>query len=144
VGNQYQDGAVPYGSRVVAFKRVNSGGGSGVASTWTALANATTVVLENISVKRSGLVNKIYDELKKPSKSYGQEDFPDGSAVAQLAKDPTGTTTVALQFGDAFTTTFDASIGAESFVITSVDQPEEQGSYKKQSISFMKLIGVTP
>src|SRR5260370_37805749 len=104
--SQYQDSAIPYGSRVVAFKRP-TGGGSGAASTWTALANAAAVVLESISVKRSGLVNKRYNEVRAPNGSYGQEDFPEGSAVAQLSKDPVGNTTVGLQFGDAFTTTFD-------------------------------------
>jgi hypothetical protein len=140
----YNDGSIPYGSRVVAFKRVATGGGSGATTTWSALTNAAAVVLENISVKRSGLVNKVYNEVKAPSKSYGVEDFAEGSAVAQLAKDPVTNTTVALEFGDAFTTTFDFSIGAESFVITSIDQGEEQGMYKKQSISFMKLINLTP
>lgn len=140
----YNDGSIPYGSRVVAFKRVASGGGSGATTTWSALANAAAVVLENISVKRSGLVNKRYNEVKAPNGSYGVEDFPEGSAVAQLAKDPVTNTTVALQFSDAFTTTFDNSIGTENWVITSIDQPEEQGSYKKQSISFQKLVNVTP
>src|SRR5262249_11878905 len=98
MSQQYNDGSIPYGSRVVAFKRVNSRGGSGATTTWAALTNAAIVVLENISVKRSGNVGKRYNEVRAPNGSFGQEDFAEGTAVAQLAKDPVTNTTVGLQF----------------------------------------------
>jgi hypothetical protein len=128
----------------LAFKRPSAGGGSGATTSWTALTNAAAVKLENITVRRPQRNVKVYDEIGKPQDSYGVDDFVEGSATAQLSKDPSTTTTVALQPGDAFSTTFDFSIGAENFVVTSADAPQAQLEYFKQNISFQKLYVATP
>src|SRR6266850_4366329 len=143
--SQYVENAIPYGSRVVTFKRV-SGGASGVSSTFTtAIANLVSVVMENISVTRKLREVNQYNEVGKPSGSFGVEDFVEGSGVVQLPKDPVANIVSAVQCGDAFATVFDKSItdaavnGLENFVVTSADAPEEQLGYKKQSIRYKKL-----
>jgi hypothetical protein len=140
----YNDNARPYGSRKVSFKRVATGGGPGAATTWSALANATNVILENISVNRPTRQVNVYDEVGKPTDSFAVDDFVTGSATAQIAKDSGSVTTAALQPGDAFSTTFDASIGQENFIVTSADQPFAQLDYFKQSIQYKKLYVAVP
>lgn len=117
----YNDGTIPYGSRLETFTRGVSSLGS--------------YVLENVTINRKSKIIKRMDELGAPNGSVGVYDFDEGSAVAQLAT----TSSTVLQRGDKFTDTFDAVTGAESWKITECDQPETQNDYKKISIKFIKL-----
>lgn len=116
----YNDGNIPYGSRLETMNR----GGSSLGS----------YVLENVTINRKSKIIKRMDELGGPNGSVGVPDFDEGSAVAQLA---TSSTTI-LQRGDKFTDTFDAVTGAETWIVTECDQPETQNDYKKQSLKFIK------
>src|SRR5712671_2637097 len=137
--SNWNDAAVPYGARTVVFYRQASAGN------WT--SKLGTYVLESLTPTRTSRSVKRYDEVGQPNGGFGVSDFVEGSAVIQLATtvgDGTSSTTIQLRDGDAFATILDKSSpalpnqssGAESFVITSADAPEEQLGYKKQNIRF--------
>ncbi len=116
----FNDGAIPYGSRLVTMFR--------------AAVNLGTYVLENVTVNRPSHMIKRYNQIRQPNGSVGIDDFVEASAVAQLAT----ITSTLLRNGDTFSDTFDAALGAETFIVAGADQPESQGEYKKQSLKFIK------
>lgn len=117
---QWNDGAIPYGSRSAVFTRGVTGLG--------------TYILENITLTRPSKVLKRYDQIGGPSGSVGVPDFVEGSATAQLA----ATTTKQLRAGDFFTDTFDTDLGPETFIVNSPEQPETYDGIKKMSIKLIK------
>lgn len=130
---QYNDGSVPYGSRVEAVSRpATLPGGSNPRGTFSNVS----YVFENITVNRPTFIIKRYDEARNPSASVGIDDFVEGSAVVQLAT----SSTKELAAGDTFSDTFDQGLGAENFIIHSVDQTLTQGDYRKQPIRFIKKL----
>lgn len=121
--SNYVDNSVPYGSRVLTVSRLGVSQGDYVA--------------EQISLSRPANVIKRYDQVRNPNGAVGQEDFVTGSATLQLAT----SSSKQLRVGDTFPATFDDITGSETFWLTSVDQPESQGDYKKQSVQFQKKYG---
>ncbi len=107
------DGSVPYGSRVLTI-------------------NTVTYVAEQIEVRRPTFVIERRNQLNQPSGQVIDDDFVAGTATLQLA---TGATAIPAN-GMTFSTTFEAA--AETFIISEVGQPEEQGAEKKVTISFRK------
>ena len=131
--SNFNDNAIPYGARLVT---VNRGSGNGSST-------ITNVVLENITINRSAFVIRRYNETRQPNGSVGVEDFPEGTATAQLAT----TSSLYIHVGDLIPFTgasqLDSNIGDEYYIVTKADQPEAQGDYKKQSISLIKRIGAS-
>jgi hypothetical protein len=111
----YNDGTIPYGSRVLTI-------------------NTVTYIANNIRISRPTKVIRRTNELDEPTGSVGIKDFVTGSAELQLA---TSSTAEPPQ-GQTFAVTFDATIGSETFLIKDVDRPEEKGSDKKVNITFVK------
>lgn len=133
----WNDNAVPYASRKVDLYSMASGGTSGSASVWT--TKKGTYAAENISVNRPQFVGKRYSEVRAPNGAFGTDDFVEGSATLQYAD---GSAKAAIP-GDGFNVTFDTTIGGENFVVTSAGHAESQGDFKKQNITFQKLIAGT-
>jgi len=107
------DGTVQYGSRVLTI-------------------NSVTYVAEQIEVRRPTFVIERRNQLNQPSGQVIDDDFVTGTATLQLA---TGSTAIPTN-GQSFTETFGAA--SETFLISEVGQPEEQGGEKKVTISFRK------
>src|SRR5689334_15403512 len=107
------DGSIPYASRVVTI-------------------NSVAYIAENISVKRPAVIIERRNELNEPSGWVGIADFITGTATLQMAS----TSTAQPPAGQTFSTTFDATIGAETFVITEIDKSESQGDAKKFEVTF--------
>ena len=72
------------------------------------------------------------NQLNQPSGQVIDDDFVTGTATLQLA---TGSTAIPTN-GQSFTETFGAA--SETFLISEIGQPEEQGGEKKVTISFRK------
>jgi hypothetical protein len=112
---QFNDGALPYGSRVEVFNRVNGPGSTGVLGNY---------ILENISISRPTTLIQRFDQIGGPTGSVGVPKHVTGSATSQLA----ATTTTFLRNGDWFSDTFDSSLGLEYFYIYDVEHPELSAS----------------
>lgn len=137
------DGAIPYASRHLDFYPQTTPGSSGTSSSYSGAVKKFTGVMENIRVSRPAYDVNRYDESRNPNGSMGIDDFVTGSGTVQLPFDPKQLgNPESLLPGDAFNTIYDQQIGAEQFVITGVDSPESQGSYKTQEIRFKKLYKV--
>ncbi len=122
----YNDGSIPFGSRVETFYR---GGKPGVGT------SLGTYVFETNTPARPTNIIKRKDQNGAPNGSVGQQDFATLSGTVQLATSSSSP----LEPGDMFADTFDSAIGSETFVITEVSSPESQSDYKKQSISCLKV-----
>src|SRR5262245_21938142 len=107
------DGTIPYGTRVLTI-------------------NSVTYVAEQIEVRRPTFTIERRNQLNQPSGQVIDDDFVTGTATLQLA---TGSTAIPTN-GQTFATTFAAA--EETFIISEVGQPEEQGAEKKVTISFRK------
>lgn len=112
---QYNDGTVQYGSRVLTI-------------------NAIAYVADNITVNRPTKEIDRTNEIGEPSGSVGVAGFVTGSATLQLASGSTAEP----QGGNTFAVTFDATIGAETFYITSPGRSEGQATEKKINVTFKK------
>jgi hypothetical protein len=114
----YNDGTVAYGSRVITI-------------------NSVAFVADNINVTRPTKAVDRTNELGEPSGSVGIADFVTMTAQLQLAdtlvEPENGQTTAAL--------TFDTSIGAETFFVTSVGRAEVKDGETKVNVSFKKKYG---
>jgi hypothetical protein len=115
MSEKWNDGAIPYGSRVVTISTV-------------------TYVANNIRVRRPTKQIKRTNELDEPSGSVGVEDFVEGSAELQLAT----SSTAEPQNGMTFDLTLDATIGEETFILSEVERPEEKSADKKLNVNFIK------
>lgn len=119
-GEQYNDGAVPYGSFTVSLHRV--------------AATLGTYILENFTV------NRPTKKVERPNQIGGPNGFAlvgaqeTSSAVLQIAT----SATVAPNNGDFFTLTVDSTVGAEKWVIETTGQPFEMNGYYKQNITLLK------
>ena len=111
----YNDGAIPYGSRIVTIDTV-------------------AYIAEDIEVTRPTSVIERRNELNEPSGQVLIQDFVTGSATLQLA----ATSTDIPDLGATFTMTIDSEIGAETFIISEIGQGENQGEAKKIRINFRK------
>lgn len=124
----YNDGTVQYGSRIWIIRDFD------------AVTLYATCVADNISVNRSTKAVDRTNEIGEPSGSVGVAEFITGSAQLQLASSSTKeplcgqliicNTTVNAQI--------DATIGNETFFITSVARAESKESEKKWNITFKK------
>lgn len=112
----YNDGALPYGSRILTI-------------------NAITYIAENVEITRPTQNIQRRDELNEPSGAVYVDDFATGNATLQLAAATTAVPTI----GQTFTATFGS--GSETFVLTEVGQPESQGEAKKVSVNFSLTYG---
>lgn len=112
----YNDGSAAYGSRLIALSITGS------------------VVAENISIDRPTKIIAVENEIGEPSKQVVIADFVTGSATVQIVS------AVPPANGETFPATFSTAIGAETFIVTSVSQPEEQAGLKKSTIQFRKKI----
>lgn len=139
------DGAIGYASRHLDFYPPTTPGSSGTKTSYAGAAKKFTGVMENILVTRPAFTQTFKDEGNNPSGSWGVGDFVEGSGTVQLPFDPakTGNLVPSLVPFDAFNCKFDTTIGAEQFYILSATQPESQGAYKVQNITFRKLYQVT-
>lgn len=110
----YNDGGVPYGSRVLSINSVN-------------------YVAEDIVRTAPFKAIDRTNQLGEPSGHVAVPDFVTGTATLQLAAN----STAKVEGGMTFITNF---IGSnETFVITEVGQPESREDAKKQSVSFKKV-----
>jgi hypothetical protein len=132
----FGDGIVWYGTRRVDTYTPTVPGGSGTASSYAGAAKKGTFVCENFQLTRPSYKVNQYDELRQPRKSFGVADFVEGSLTA-IIDDPS----LEWQIGDGFTVKPD-NTNSESFWVTSVDHPESQGEYRKQSVRFQKLVSI--
>lgn len=111
------DGAIPYGSRVLTIATV-------------------TYVADNIEVSRPRKVIERTNEQDVPSGQVSIPGFVTGTATLQLA---TASTRVP-KADDTFTTQFDADIGNEMFFLTDATKPEAKDQEQKVNITFRKKI----
>lgn len=117
----YNDGVLPYGSRVLTI--TNPGVG----------AVATTYIADNIQLTRPTTKIERRNELNEPTGKVTLRDFETGTATLQLAT----TSTVLPVLGATFSSTFGAA--SENFYITHIDQPEAKDQDKKVNITFDKV-----
>lgn len=111
----YNDGTIQYATRVLTI-------------------NSVAYVADSVSVNRPTKAIDRTNQLGEPSGSVGVADFVTGTATVQLAADDT----VEPENGQTFASTFDATIGAETFYVTNVGRAESKDSEKKVTISFKK------
>ena len=109
------DGSVQYGSRVLSI-------------------NSVSYVADNIEVNRPTKTITRTNELDEPDGQVTYADYVTGSATLQLES---GATVIPVA-GLTFSATFIASIGAETFYLENVDQPEVKDAEKKVNITFRK------
>lgn len=118
----FNDGAIPYGSRVLSLTRGVGGAALG------------SYIAENISLSRPTKKILREDEVSNPTGSVAIESHVTGSCTLQQAT----SSTKQPRNGDIFTTTFDGDTGAENFYIDSITQAEAQGDAKKFNVNFTK------
>lgn len=112
----FNDGTVPFGSRVLTI-------------------NAVTYVAENFEVSEPTFKVERRDEINAPNGQYIGPDFINGSATLQLATSSTAIPAL----GDTFATKPRAAdVANTTFAISEVGIPEEQGAIKKVPIKFVK------
>lgn len=111
------DGSVQYGSRVLTIP----------------VTTGTAFVFDNVEIQRGTNVIEQTDELGEPSGQVLVDAFVTGSGVCQMQA-----STDAPILGEIFTETFDSTIGAESFYVSSVSTPETKDGEKKCNIEFRK------
>lgn len=109
------DGTVQYGSRVLTI-------------------NSVAYIADNCTVSRPGKTIERTNEIDEPNGQVSYAGFVTGSATLQLAS---SSTVIPVQ-GLEFTTTWVTSIGAETFYLDSIDQPEDQAVEKKVNVNFRK------
>lgn len=109
------DGTVQYGSRVLTI-------------------NSVSYIAEQIEVRRPTVIIERRSELNAPNGQVQTDDFVTGTATLQLASG----SIVIPENGLTFSTTFVTAIGAETFFLSEIGQPESQGDAKKVTISFRK------
>jgi hypothetical protein len=107
----YNDGAVPYGSRVLTI-------------------NAVTYVADAFTITRGTKIIERNNELGEPSGWVAVATVPTGTATLQLAAAATAIPTLGLTF----------TITEGTFALIDVGQPEGEGDTKKVTISFRKDI----
>ena len=133
----FSDGVIYYGTRHVDLYTPTTPGGSGTASSYAGATLKGTFVCENFQATRGSYKVNQYDEIRQPRRSYAMADFVEGSLTAILDNPA-----LEWQIGDGFTVKLD-NTNAESFWVTSVDHPESQGEYRKQSVRFQKIVSIT-
>ena len=111
----YNDGTIVYGSRVLTI-------------------NSVAYVADNLTISRPTKSVDRTNDLGEPSGSVGIADFVTGSATVQMAS----SSVVEPENGTSFTDTFDTTIGAETFYVTSCTRNESKDAEKKCSINFKK------
>lgn len=115
------DGTLPYGARIL---QLSSSAGVGYEA----------FVCEDISRTKATKQIKRYNELGEPSGQVIVADFESGTATAQLASGSQYITT-----GDTFSVAFDGT-NTKTYVITNVDQGENQDSARNLNISYNEVI----
>lgn len=116
MGLPFNDGTVPFGSRVLTI-------------------NSVTYVAENFEVKEPTFNVERRNEINQPNGQYIDADFITGSATLQLA---TSSTAIPAN-GDTFATKPRAAdVSTTTFVLTEIGIPEEQGGIKKVPVQFRK------
>lgn len=93
-----------------------------------------TYVAQNISISRPTVDISTRNANGEPNGFVLVEDFVTGSATLTVA---TGSSTIPA-CAATFSTTFTTVEGSETFVITSVEQPEDQNGVKTVRINFKK------
>lgn len=133
----FSDGSIPYGTRHIDFYPQTAPAANGQPSSYAGAVKKGTFTCENCEVSRPSFRVKQYNEVRKPSGQFAIDDFDGGSCVVQIYD-----VNVQIHRYDAFQITFDSIIGAESFWVASVSAPEGQGEYRKQNVTFEKLVSV--
>ncbi|SRR6266568_1671721 len=106
------DGSIPYGSRVLTI-------------------NSVTYVADNLIITRPRKMIERTNHLDVPSGQVSVPGFVSGTATLQLSTD--GAVPLA---DDTFSDTFVTSIGAETFFLTDIGQPESKDAERKVDVSF--------
>lgn len=119
----YNDGALPFGSRVLAIGPNGGNTVNFVAETFDVTAPSDTIERRN--------------EVNEPSGQVTMPGFISGTALIQLANGG-----VPPDIGDEFLTTYDNTANTK-FYLTEVSPVEAQGADKKVNISFRLLINAS-
>ncbi|MDB6026300.1 MAG: hypothetical protein JWM68_2523 [Verrucomicrobiales bacterium] len=119
----FNDGAIPYGSRILSITNANMG-----------TPAAVDAIAENISLTRPSTAIERKGILDEPTGAVIVAGFVTGSATLQLAT----SASIPPNLGATFMSTFDSVTGSESFYVSEVGIPETQGDAKKVTISFRK------
>lgn len=112
----WNDGSIPYGAPTLTI-------------------NSVTYICESYTPTRPTQTIQRRNGDNEPSGSVGINDFVTGSAVLQKAATSTAMPTPGMSFAH----TEDATVGAETFKITSVSQAKSQGDATKFNIEFIKM-----
>jgi hypothetical protein len=115
MGASYNDGSKRYGSRSETI-------------------GGTAYKCENITITRPTNILEERDELGEPSGQVAVPEFVTGTALLQLTS-----AAVIPVLGATFSDTFVTSIGAETFFLSNIEQPEEHQGIKKVPIQFRKV-----
>ena len=112
----WNDGSIPFGSVTLTI-------------------NSVAYIAENVVVNRPTQTIQRRNAVNEPSGSVGVADFITGSATLQKASSSTALPIPGL----SFSYTEDATVGAETFKISSVSQPKSQGDAVKFNVEFVKI-----
>lgn len=130
----YNDGTVQYGSRSWVIH----------ASLGPPVERGT-YVCDNITINRPTKAVDRTNQLGEPSGSVGIADFVTGSATVQLvdsnAKEPQCGDRIICDGEIGYNVNLDATIGDESFFITSANRVEVKDAEIKINITFKKKYG---
>lgn len=130
----WNDGGVPIGGRKIKLYKSNGASDASGSTQWQ--TEVGIYIAEQNGATRGQKVSKRYDESGAPNGAYGVDDFVEGSATLQ----PAYTGTVLPDPGMAFTSARHGGGGNESWVLTSVDEPEEAGVIRKVGVRIQKLV----
>lgn len=124
------DGAIPFGTRVLTLKRDVEGDGS--------YATLATYVAEALDLTQPSQFTGRYNEVNAPLGGVQTDDFVTGTATIQLASAGTPIPTPGDHFQEAI-----RSATVETWYLSDVGQPEEKGADRKVRISFRKRVVIT-
>lgn len=119
----FNDGAIPYGSRILSITNALMGTPAAVDF----IAESITLTRPTTIIERKGAVDE-------PTGQVGVAGFVTGSATLQLPV----TASIPPNLGATFPTTWDSVTGVENFIVSEVGQVETQGDAKKVNVSFRK------
>ena len=122
----YNDGIIPYGSRILALS-------SSAGSPYNG-AGAKRYIAENFETTRPVIQVKRSNEIGEPSAAVYINDWVSGTATLQLLNSGSAYPIR----GDQFATPTDGTL--EKFVITQVGTPESNTAEKKVSIQFNMIM----
>jgi hypothetical protein len=132
----FSDGSIPFGTRHIDVYSPIAAGVNGTPSSYAAAPKKGTYVCEGFSPDDPSRVVRQYNEVNQPQAAFATDDFQTASTVVQVSD-----VTKPIAKYDAFTIKQDGSTST-SWWATNVSTPESQGEYRKQNVTWQKLVSI--